>query len=122
MTTKEMKIGNIVHTESGSRCGGCAESLCGPDENWKDHSLARRGNAAERLNNGDFGRFYKVHDNEHVELAELFCPHCKALLSVELYLHGEPYRSDYLTLEAGRSEGYDPVAEFRDEPEAWTSF
>jgi acetone carboxylase gamma subunit len=118
----EMKIGNVVHRDSGSVCGNCAAALCGPDENWKEQALARREKAAARLNDGSFGRFYKVHDNEHVELAELFCPECQGLLSVELYLNGEPYRRDFRSLEAARADGYDPVVELREEPEAWISF
>jgi acetone carboxylase gamma subunit len=117
-----MKIGNVLHAESGSTCASCGHPLGGPGDNWKQHALARRGSAAERLNGGEFGPFYRVHENQYVELAELFCPECHALLSVELYLKGEPYRRDYRSLEAARESGYDAVAEFKENPELWISF
>lgn len=120
--SNEMKIGSVVYAESGPSCAHCEEAIGGPDENWKEHSLARRGNAAGRLNGGEFGDHFQVHENEHVELAELFCPHCKALLTVELYQRGEPYRREYQSLESARAAGYDPVAEFRDDPDSWVSF
>jgi acetone carboxylase gamma subunit len=120
--SNEMKIGNVVYAAAGPTCEHCGTTICGRDENWKEHSLARRGNAAERLNDGEFGDHFQVHENEHVELAELFCPNCKALLTVELYLHGEPYRREYQSLESASAAGYDAVAEFRDDADAWVSF
>lgn len=122
MAPEQMKIGNVLHSESGSSCAGCNEAICGPGENWKEHVLARRGNAASRLNNAEFGESYRVHENQHVELAELFCPRCHDLLSVELYLKGEAYRWDYRSLAMAQEQGYDPVAEFREDPDAWISF
>jgi acetone carboxylase gamma subunit len=117
-----MKIGNVVHREEGASCAECGGALCGPGENWKDRALARRGNAAERLNGAEFGESYRVHENEHVELAEMFCPQCRALLSVEIYLQGEPYRWDFRSLATAREQGYDAVAEFKQDPDAWISF
>jgi acetone carboxylase gamma subunit len=122
MSTTDMKIGNVVHNGEGSSCAACGERISAPGENWKDHALARRGNAADRLNTGEFGQFYRVHENQHVEIAELFCPHCNDLLSVELYLQGEPYRWDYRSLDEARSQGYDAASEFRENPDAWISF
>jgi acetone carboxylase gamma subunit len=122
MSTTDKKIGNVVHNGEGSSCAACGERISAPGENWKDHALARRGNAADRLNTGEFGQFYRVHENQHVEIAELFCPHCNDLLSVELYLQGEPYRWDYRSLEEARSQGYDAASEFRENPDAWISF
>jgi acetone carboxylase gamma subunit len=119
---EQMKIGNVLHGEAGSSCASCNESISGPGENWKEHALARRGNAADRLNTGEFGSSYRVHENPHVELAELFCPHCRELLSVELYLDGEQYRWDYRSLATAQEQGYDAVKEFQQDPEAWISF
>lgn len=118
-----MQIGNITYRKSGEVC--CAECdllLASPGENWKDLVRSRRGNAAERLNGGEFGPLYRVHENPHVELAELFCPSCHGLLSVELYLKGEPYRWDYRSLDEAREQGYDAVAAYKQDPGAWISF
>lgn len=117
-----MRIGNVVWADGTVACAHCGHRLCDSGSNWKDHCLARRGSAADRLNAGEFGAAFKVHENAAVELAELSCPGCKAMLSVELYLDGEPYRSDYRTLEQAREAGYDPVAEFRDDAGSWLSF
>jgi acetone carboxylase gamma subunit len=122
MAAEQMKIGNVEHGPSGCSCAGCGGTLCGQGENWKEHVLAKRGNAADRLNQGQFGESYRVHENQHVELAELFCPHCHDLLSVELYLKDEPYRWDYRSLETAKEQGYDPVSEFHQDEDSWISF
>jgi acetone carboxylase gamma subunit len=120
--SEELKIGKVIWRDSGVYCSHCDAEICGVDENWKDHSLARRGLAAEQLTASRFGPSYKLHPNPRVEVAELFCPTCKGLLSVELYKAGEPYRWDYSTLERGRERGYDPVGEFRNDPDSWIAF
>jgi hypothetical protein len=63
-----------------------------------------------------------VYDHPGVNIVELFCPHCSALLSVELYLADEPLRCTFRRLEDARADGYDAVAEFQKDPEAWISF
>lgn len=120
--SSKMQIGSVVYTDSGAKCAHCSQHFCSPEQNWKEHVVANRGRAAERLNNGQFGEHYQVHEHDEVELAELYCPGCKALLTVEIYLKGEPYRREYQTLESARAAGYDPVAEFRDSPGDWISF
>jgi acetone carboxylase gamma subunit len=122
MNQQSMKIGNLAWEGDAVHCGVCDERLCDESQNWKDHSLARRGLASERLTPEHFGPSFRVHDNPNVELAELFCPHCKALLSVELYLAGEPYRWDHRSLEVARDQDYDPMEEFQRDPDAWISF
>jgi acetone carboxylase gamma subunit len=117
-----MKIGNVVWAGDEVRCARCSERLWVASHNWKDHSLAKRGLASERLTSEHFGPSFRVHDNENVELAELFCPHCKALLSVELYLVGEPYRWDYRSLDVAAEQDYDLAEDFRRDPAAWISF
>lgn len=122
MNQTEMKIGNVVWAGEQVQCAHCSERLCDATENWKDHSLAHRGLASERLTPERFGPSFRVHENPNVELAELFCPHCKALLSVELYLVGEPYRWDYRSPELARDQDYDPAREIREDPDSWISF
>ncbi|HKP18273.1 MAG TPA: acetone carboxylase subunit gamma, partial [Gaiellaceae bacterium] len=121
---RELTFGPVVWRGAADsvECAGCRARLCGRDENWKEHVLAVRGNAAERLARGEFGTTYRVYAHERVELAELFCPSCSALLSVELYLRGEPYRRDYAPLGAARSAGYDAEAEYAQDPDSWISF
>jgi acetone carboxylase gamma subunit len=122
MSQTQMKIGNVVWEGEEVRCAHCSERLCEASQNWKDHSLARRGLASERLTPEHFGPSFRVQDNANVELAELFCPNCKALLSVELYLIGEPYRWDYRSADVAGAQGYDPAQEWRDDPSSWISF
>ena len=122
MNNAPMTIGNLLWDGGAVHCARCSERLCDESQNWKDHSLARRGLASERLTPEHFGPSFRVQDNPNVELAELFCPHCKALLSVELYLVGEPYRWDHRSLDVAREHDYDPMEEFQRDPAAWISF
>jgi acetone carboxylase gamma subunit len=103
-------------------CAKCEHRLSSDAENWKEHALVKRGNAAARLNNGAFGRKFRVYENPHLELAELFCPSCKALLAVELYLRGEPLRWTYRSLDTAAKAGYDAVADYAAHPDQWISF
>lgn len=119
-----MRIGDVswdldTHEVACARCSGV---ICRDDQNWKEHSLVVRKNAAERLNDAQFGATFRVHEHPDVELAEIFCPHCEALLSVELYVTGEPFRWTYQSLDVARRRGYDPVAEMRNAPDQWLSF
>jgi acetone carboxylase gamma subunit len=118
----EMRIANLVWTEDAVSCRHCGARLSSPEENWKDHALVERGLATDRLTGENFGPSYRLGKHEEVELAELFCPGCHALLSVETYLKGEPFRRDYRSLEGAAGAGYDPVGEFRDAPEDWVTF
>lgn len=122
MNQTSMKIGNLLWEGGGVHCAFCSERLSDESDNWKDHSLARRGLASERLTPEHFGPSFRVHENPNVEIAELFCPHCKGLLSVELYLVGEPYRWDHRSLDVAREQDYDPMEEFQRDPDAWISF
>ena len=119
-----MRIGDVVWDTDAHevRCAPCGERLCADDENWKEHALVKRGNAAERLNGGSFGPAYRVYAHADLELAEIFCPACKALLSVELYLRDEPLRWTYRSLEAAARQGYDAPADYRADPDSWISF
>lgn len=122
MTSTYMKIGNLVWHDNGVHCAFCEHRLSDESQNWKEFSLARRGLASERLTSDHFGPSFRVQENPNVELAELFCPQCKALLSVELYLLGEPYRWDHRSLEVASEQDYNPMAEFQRDPSAWISF
>jgi hypothetical protein len=51
---RALKIGPIAWAAAVG-CTQCGARLCSRDENWKEHALAVRGNAAERLNSGAFG-------------------------------------------------------------------
>ena len=53
---------------------------------------------------------------------EIFCPRCKTLLAIELYLRGEPTRWTFRSLAIASSQGYDPFAEREVDPERWISF
>ena len=119
-----MRIGDVVWDEATSSvaCGRCEARFCGTEENWKEQALVKRTNAAERLNSGDFGPAFRVYEHDDLELAEIFCPHCKALLTVELYLRDEPMRWTFRPLAVARTQGYDPVAEYEADPEGWISF
>lgn len=119
-----MRIGDVVwrQEDRSVACARCDEVLCEDHENWKEHALVKRGNAAERLNGGDFGSSYAVYENEHLELAEIFCPHCHAILSVELYLQDEPLRWTFRGLDVAREQGYDAAADFAAHPDEWISF
>jgi acetone carboxylase gamma subunit len=119
-----MRIGDVVWTEDGKsvQCAHCKATISNADQNWKEYALVKRGNAALRLNNGEFGPTYRVYDNPHLELAEIFCPGCHALLSVELYLAGEPLRWAFRTLEAAAADGYNAKEDWRTNPERWISF
>jgi len=119
-----MRIGDVVWHEATSRirCGHCDGDISGFDENWKEHSLIKRSNAHRVLNSGKFGSEYKVYENENLEIAEIFCRHCNALLAVELYLVGEPLRWTYRTLQGAVKAGYDARQDFLDNPDKWISF
>ncbi|MGE0068409.1 MAG: acetone carboxylase subunit gamma [Solirubrobacterales bacterium] len=122
MTDEAIKIGKVIWRDEEVVCDGCGNALCANSENWKDHVQAVRGLASERLTAERFGPSYQLRENAHVEVVEFFCHHCRALLSVEIYTDGEPYRWDYQSLAVARDRGYDPVREFRDAPEDWVSF
>jgi hypothetical protein len=79
--------------------------------------MRRRGSTA-----APSARTYRVHAHHRVELAELFCPACEELLSVELYLANEPYRCDYRPLDIAVSQGYDAPAEYAQDTAGWISF
>ncbi|MGE0862200.1 MAG: acetone carboxylase subunit gamma [Gammaproteobacteria bacterium] len=119
-----MQIGDVRWDDvtHDVHCVPCGARLCADDQNWKAHALVRRGNAAERLNGGGFGDTYRLYEHAELELAEIFCPACKALLSVELYLRGEPLRWSWRSLAVAARQGYDPVAEFAADPTSWISF
>jgi hypothetical protein len=104
------------------RCGGCEATLCTPEQNWRDHCAVSRGPASERLRSEDLGAAWRLHPHPDVELAEFFCPACRALLSVEWYLRGEAHRWTFRTLEAAAGDGYDAPAEFRADPGRWISY
>ncbi len=122
--SSDLDFGPIVLRPSADavECAACTVRLCGPDENWKEHAAAARGRAYDRLMRGEFGPWYRVYEHDRVELAELFCPSCGSLLSVELYLTGEPYRRDYAPLAVAREEGYDAQREHAEDPSSWISF
>jgi acetone carboxylase gamma subunit len=119
-----MKIGNVVWNleEHAVSCGICGSRLASDNENWKEHSLVRRTNAGERLNSGCFGQTYQVYDHPDLDLAEIFCPFCKSLLTVELYLRNEPLRWSYRSLRLAAEAGYDAVEEYNANPGDWISF
>jgi acetone carboxylase gamma subunit len=119
-----MRIGNVVwsHEQHSVSCGRCGARLSADDQSWKDHALVKRSNAAQRLNSGEFGPAFHVYEHEDLELAEIFCPECKALLAVELCLRDEPLRWTFRSLAVAKSQGYDPVAEYEADPESWISF
>jgi len=119
-----MRIGDVVWNQDDHSvaCAKCDERLSADDENWKEHSLLKRTNAAERLNCGDFGPAYSVYEHPDLELVEIFCPHCKALLAAELYLRDEPLRWTFRSLDVAIEQGYDAAADFAAEPEQWISF
>jgi N-methylhydantoinase B len=102
-------------------CSECEQELGPTDENWKDRVPLRRRPAAE-LNDRGFGRHYRIEPNPGVELAEFFCPHCRRVLSVEIYLSGEPHRSDFTPLDVAEGRGYTPAGEREQDPGAWISF
>jgi acetone carboxylase gamma subunit len=117
-----MKIGNLLYGGGKVSCASCEAPITEITENWKDHALVRRGPAAEQLSQERFGEAFRLEKNDSVEVAEFFCPECEDLLSVELYLAGEEFRRDFRSLESAREDGYDPVREYRNEPESWVSF
>jgi N-methylhydantoinase B len=110
------------HAEAGIyRCTGCGEQLAPAEGNWKDHVPHAQGPAVSLEERG-LGETFKVHANDAVSVAEFFCPGCKGLLAVELYVEGDPYRRDYRPLEQARAEGYDAAADFAENPDTWLSF
>ncbi len=119
-----MRIGDVVWNQEDHSvsCSKCSARLSADDENWKDQALVKRTNAAERLNSGEFGPAFHVYEHDDLELAEIFCPECKALLTVEFYLRDEPMRWTFRSLAVAKSQGYDPVAEYEADPEGWISF
>lgn len=121
---RDMRIGDVVWREDDHSiiCANCDSWLSSDTENWKEYALVKRTNAAERLNGGDFGNTYSVYEHPDLELAEIFCPNCKSLLSVELYLCDEPLRWTYRSLPVAAKSGYDAVADYAADPSAWISF
>ena len=119
-----MRIGDVIWTAAtrSVSCACCNAHLCADHENWKEHALVKRSNAAERLNGGSFGPSYRVYEHPDLELAEIFCPACKALLSVELYLRDEALRWTFRSLEVAAQQGYDATADYAANPQAWISF
>jgi acetone carboxylase gamma subunit len=119
-----MRIGEVIwkQEEHCVSCANCDTRLSADDENWKEHALVKRTNAAKRLNGGEFGPTYRVYEHPDLELAEIFCPACKTLLTVELYLRDEPLRWTYRSLSAAARSGYDVVADFAAHPNEWISF
>jgi N-methylhydantoinase B len=103
-------------------CAVCAARVCGPEQNWKEHAATARGRAYDRLGRGEFGPWFRLYEHDRVEVAEFFCPACRALLSVELYLAGEPYRRDWAPLDVARATGYDARREHAEDPSSWISF
>jgi N-methylhydantoinase B len=116
-----VRIGNVLQDLGGrqDRCADCGYVLARAGHNWKEQCSARRVNASERLNRGDVGPDNRVRAHPCVELAELFCPACSALLSVEFYLTNEPYRWSFRTLADARDAGYDAAAEHETDPQSW---
>jgi len=119
-----MQIGDVNWStgDHAISCACCGARLCADDENWKEHALVKRTNAAERLNGGSFGPAFRVYEHPDLELAEIFCPSCKALLSVELYLRDEPLRWTFRSLDVAARQGYDAAADFAANPGDWISF
>ncbi|MDO8211648.1 hydantoinase B/oxoprolinase family protein [Conexibacter sp. CPCC 206217] len=119
----ELALGSVTSSLSRGTvcCAQCAAALSPVDANWKDHVPASRGPAAD-LGERGFGATYRVAPNESVEVAELFCPACHAVLAVELYLKDEPYRWDYQPLAVAHAGGYDPAAECAADAAGWITF
>jgi N-methylhydantoinase B len=102
-------------------CSACGGVLSAVDVNWKDRVPAFRRPASD-LNARGFGATYRIEPNPTVEVAELFCPHCRTVLSVELYLEDEPYRWDFCPLDVAAAQGYDAATSFAGDEDRWISF
>jgi N-methylhydantoinase B len=123
-STHQIQIGPVAWDPDADAvsCRVCEQRLCSPAENWKDACVIARGSAFERLRSEEFGARWRIRAHEEVELAEMFCPHCHAILAVEWYLRGEPFRWTYRTIEGARVQGYDAAADFGQHPEEWLVF
>jgi N-methylhydantoinase B len=118
-----MNLGGVEYRPgAGSiNCCGCGAAVSDAASNWKDRVPSSRRPAAE-LNERGFGASFRVAENETVETAEFFCPSCKRVLAVEIYLAGEPFRTDYLPLDVAAEQGYEAAADREANPDKWISF
>jgi N-methylhydantoinase B len=120
---KGLELGSVeVLVDSGiHRCASCQTEIAPAEGNWKDFVPHAQGPAVSLEDRG-LGETYKVHPNDAVSVAEFFCPGCKGLLAVELYVEGDSFRRDYRPVEQAKREGYDAAADFAENPGAWLSF
>jgi N-methylhydantoinase B len=118
-----LEFGSVLYSSEADeyRCAGCATAIAPGDANWKDYVPHTHGPAVSLEQRG-LGESFRVHENAAVSVAEFFCPDCKGLLSVEIYVDGDPYRQDYRSLERARAEDYDAPADLAANPDQWLSF
>jgi N-methylhydantoinase B len=124
LSDASFQIGNLRWNPEADAvtCAACHAQLCSPRENWKEHVLVARGLASERLRSDEMGAAWRIHSHPDAEFAEFFCPACRAILTAEWYLRGEPYRWTYQTLDGAAEGGYDAVSDFRSDPDGWLAF